>query len=182
MLILIGSYAAKFHYSIERMPSDMDLIGSLDDFMSHIKSMYTRSDIVASYPIKNGKKWVVKAKKNNKLAIYECELLYDQTENEAVYLTNLRQLVNEILLDPNTTSFGPYLVPSHNCLYMLKMSHRYLKNSPHFLKTMSDIQNMRKNGAVIEPRYQQIYEERQAVTYDYAHPNLNVTKDEFFKS
>lgn len=32
-------------------------------------------------------------------------------------------------------------------LYTLKMSHEYLKDSPHFLKTMKDIQTMRKYNA-----------------------------------
>ena len=63
-------------------------------------------------------------------------------------------------------------------LYMLKMSHRYKKNSPHFLKTMKDIQIFREEGACI-PDYD-LYEARMDATYEYAHPNLRRTKEEFF--
>ena len=63
-------------------------------------------------------------------------------------------------------------------LYMLKMSHRYKKNSPHFLKTMKDIQIFREEGACI-PDYD-LYEARMEATYGYSHPNLRRTKDEFF--
>jgi hypothetical protein len=65
---------------------------------------------------------------------------------------------------------------------MLKMSHRFLRNSPHFLKTMRDIQLMRKMGAKIRPEHQEFYKERQKETYDYGHPKLNTSKNEFFKA
>jgi hypothetical protein len=63
---------------------------------------------------------------------------------------------------------------------MLKMSHRYKKNSPHFLKTMQDIRKMREAGAVIQPEHEAFYKHRMDATYWYEHPNLNQSKDEFF--
>jgi hypothetical protein len=60
------------------------------------------------------------------------------------------------------------------------MSHRYLRNSPHFKKTMDDIQIMRKHGAHVPNFLLEWYERRMKETYTYFHPNLNVKKGEFF--
>lgn len=71
-----------------------------------------------------------------------------------------------------------YKIASLNTLYLLKMSHRYLKNSPHFLKTMRDIQLMRLLGAEIE--HPELLARREKETYDYAHPSLMRNKRNFF--
>lgn len=73
----------------------------------------------------------------------------------------------------------------HKCvdldlLYTLKMSHRYLKDSPHFLKTRSDILAMRKAGAKIPNELREFYKIRQDETYWYKHPKLNQSKTDFF--
>ena len=67
-------------------------------------------------------------------------------------------------------------------LYMLKMSHRYLRNSPHFYKTMQDIWAFRASGFDrIAPHLKDIYDLRRKETYWYKHPALkNQTKDQFF--
>lgn len=67
-----------------------------------------------------------------------------------------------------------------NTLLLLKLSHRYRKNSPHFLKTMYDIYLLRRAGAVITPEMEPILKLREKETYTYAHPKLNVTKAQFF--
>jgi hypothetical protein len=61
---------------------------------------------------------------------------------------------------------------------MLKMSHRFLRNSPFFLKTMNDIHVMRKLGAKIPD--EAFLKDREKATYTYEHPKLNVKKDDFF--
>ena len=63
-------------------------------------------------------------------------------------------------------------------LYTLKMSHRYLKDSPHFRKTRNDILLMRVLGAsIFDPTW---FKEREYETYWYKHPKLNVKKKDFF--
>lgn len=64
--------------------------------------------------------------------------------------------------------------------YMLKMSHRFLRNSPHFLKTMQDIHTLRSQGAVLDDELQRILELREKETYNYKHPDLSVNKGSFF--
>ncbi len=69
---------------------------------------------------------------------------------------------------------------------MLKKSHRYLKNSPHFYKTMADIRHLRlAMGPDWEERFGFNFNSdfmalREKETYWYKHPNLNQKKDTFF--
>lgn len=68
-----------------------------------------------------------------------------------------------------------------NVLYAIKMSHRFLRNSPHFLKTMNDINNMKSFGANMDdPVLHSIFKLREKETYNYSHPVLNQSKKDFF--
>ena len=67
-----------------------------------------------------------------------------------------------------------------NVCYTLKMSHRYLKNSPHFLKTMHDIHILRSYQCEIPDVLKEWFKERERETYFYKHPKLNQKKDDFF--
>src|SRR5690606_29078459 len=69
-------------------------------------------------------------------------------------------------------------LPSLDQLYTLKMSHRYLKNSPHFRKTRDDIMMLRGLGCKIFD--QDWFKQRESETYTYKHPKLNVMKKDFF--
>lgn len=75
---------------------------------------------------------------------------------------------------------GDYVAPV-DVLYLLKMSHRYKKNSPHFFKTMNDIHFMRSLGASIPVELEEVFKLREKETYDYSHPNLDVKSKDFFK-
>lgn len=76
---------------------------------------------------------------------------------------------------------GYDVVAPLDVLYLLKMSHRFKKDSPHFLKTMKDIHFMRNLGAKIPEDLEDTYKLRQKESYNYGHPNLNVKSKDFFK-
>lgn len=77
------------------------------------------------------------------------------------------------------TPFG--WVPTLDMLFTIKQSHRYLRNSPHFWKTMADWHTMKHFGATVRPEYKDFLKMREAETYWYKHPKLNVSKDDFFQ-
>jgi hypothetical protein len=62
------------------------------------------------------------------------------------------------------------------------MSHRFLKNSPAFAKTMFDIKRMRValGFSTIPERLQEWYKKRSKETYNYSHPSLMRGKSAFF--
>lgn len=92
----------------------------------------------------------------------------------------LIQYCEDLGNDLITTYPGDRIAPL-DVLYLLKMSHRYKKNSPHFFKTMNDIHYMRSLGAKIPTELESVFKLREKETYDYSHPNLDVKSKDFFK-
>tara|TARA_Y100001001_G_C8012723_1_gene310293 strand:- start:848 stop:1753 length:906 start_codon:yes stop_codon:yes gene_type:complete len=147
---------------LEREPRDLDLLATLSDFQ---ETVFPEQPTI----LDKGHAFVKTDRQ-----VWDCELIWPDSLSY--------ELAELILQDPETT-FDEYLnawIPSLNILYMLKMSHRFKKNSPHFLKTMRDIQKMRAAGAVIQPEHEDFYKRRVKATYWYEHPNLNRSKEEFF--
>lgn len=169
MLALIGSKALNYHYYF-REPNDLDIVGTYHEILQYAQNMNGKDfGILKSvYPIAKGKKLALRFERQN----VEAEVVYENTSSEALY-----ELIKN---DKNTNIIDGMYVPSMNILYLLKMSHRYLKNSPHFLKTMEDIHKMRGLNAFIEPEHLEFFKLREKETYNYAHPKLNKDKETFF--
>ncbi len=179
-MLLIGSQALKYYTKLDREPQDWDFIGTIEEVEDFIKAR--KDKVLTAYPSNEGKKMIVKLK--DELPI-EFEIAWPESTAE-----KLNQIIDtvELIVSANKMGhcremlmvLGEWVeLPSLNILYELKMSHRFLKNSPHFLKTMKDIHLMRSLGARIE--HEEWLKEREKETYNYSHPKLNVAKDDFFK-
>lgn len=166
MLAFIGSYAFHNLYHWARKPNDIDLVGNYDDVMEFASK---HGNISKRYPLNENKYYI-----KSGVDIIEAEIAWKNSNSE--------KLLNAIVSDSETTIIvqngQKIYLPSLNFLYLLKMSHRYLRNSPHFLKTMRDIHTMRQLGAIITNV--DFFKEREKITYDYSHPKLNVSKTDFF--
>jgi hypothetical protein len=174
MLMLVGSTALRLRAPtlLVREPRDLDGIGTFDLVQRALKREHRRQPFQSILPAHGAKKMIGYRPGSP----WEFEIAWEDSTG-----ADLLKLVAE---DPQTMHGNGYLsgvmVPSLDVLYTLKMSHRYLKNSPHFLKTMADIRAMRKAAAQIPERYQVWYKARMKDTYSYGHPNLNQTKMGFF--
>ena len=162
-LILLGSFPIQ--HILDRTCNDVDVLATLQDFQ----------ELMAPNKVSILDKDHAYCKTSYE--IFDCEVIWPDSLSE--------ELAQLILSDPETRTrnflgFPDCRLPSLDVLYMLKMSHRFKKNSPHFLKTMRDIQKMREAGAKIPERYEDWYKRRVEATYWYEHPNLNRTKEEFF--
>lgn len=163
--ILLGSSAAGCRdIRFGRMTKDIDMLCSYNMFKEIISS--AKFDKV--YPASKGKKYIAIGKSH----IIEAELTWEGS--------NAAMLGDLIRTDPNSIIDCRCIIPSIDVLLMLKESHKYLKNSPHFLKTMNDIKILKEAGAKFDPRYAEWYKIREKETYDYSHPDLTVDKDNFF--
>ncbi len=112
---------------------------------------------------------------------------------KSVILVGSKPIEFEIAKDNNSTqqllnmfnqsgNFPEEEVASPELIYTLKMSHRYLKNSPHFKKTMDDIYSLRALGyGNIPKEYKAWYKNRVKETYTYSHPVLNQDRRGFFR-
>lgn len=169
MLALIGSHATKRH-GLPRFPSDVDVVGTYDEVQQFIRQHVTKPSQII--PTERGKKVVAKGDG----IIIEAEIAWPGSL--------AAELLSLIEADPSTEIVKfedtKVYVPSKDVLYMLKMSHRFLKNSPHFTKTMDDIRFLENAGARILPEHYDFFKRRETATYDYKHPALNVSKKSFF--
>jgi hypothetical protein len=169
-MILIGSRALALRAPtiLFRKPLDFDWLCTKPEFDAWLDTNADKVGMTKFYPEKDGAKWIVEGVTN-----CEFEMIVPGTSSQM-----LSDLVH---LDPLSldTPFG--LVPNLDILFTIKTSHRYLKNSPHFWKTLVDWHLMKKVGAKVRPEYEEFLKLREKETYNYPHPKLNVGKGEFFK-
>lgn len=72
------------------------------------------------------------------------------------------------------------LIAWKTVLYAMKLSHKYKKNSVHFLKTLRDIQEFKKMNLKFDEELKEILAHREKLTYNYSHPKLAQGKKTFF--
>lgn len=175
MIAIIGSAATNFRLNgFRKHPKDLDIVCTYHDLIIYKKLKDEGiGKVISFYPINKGKSWVIKTENT----IIEAEIAWPGSSAE-----KLLSLINS---DPETLSYTwdeiiTFKYPSLDILYMLKMSHRFLKNSPHFKKTMEDIHILRHHGAKINDKHMEFYKDREKVTYHYSHPKLNKRKTDFF--
>lgn len=168
-MLVIGSHALRQHdLDTGRKPLDIDLIGTFTELGELTKRIRSVGHRVNSIPV-SPNKTVLRVDDGR---IIEFELAWPGTPAAEIVETNWSVSLEGL------AGMLAY-VPSLDVLYTLKMSHRYLKNSPHFLKTRSDIMLMRDAGAkVFDADW---LRRREDETYWYKHPSLNVKKGDFFK-
>lgn len=165
MFRIHGSHAAVGR--LNRKPKDIDVICTpeyLEAFTNWIGSTYETA-VVHAVPSTDRHTSVHFA---NGLII-DAELAYPGDSG------------HDLLLIEETLSPGATTV-SLEALYALKMSHRYLKNSKSFCKTMTDIRALRKilGTSKIAKEYVDWFKKREEETYTYSHPKLNVKSKQFF--
>jgi hypothetical protein len=162
-MLIIGSQAMNQHYpELGIIPNDTDLIGTLDEFRSWSRN-FEKGSIALCKPL-SGTKMHVRTKDGHN---YEFDIASPGDTNQF--------LLDYFDVHPSGVTFAPPHV-----LLALKLSHRYRRNSPHFLKTMRDIQFLRGQRVTIGTELEEWMPAREASTYTYAHPKLDVSKDAFF--
>lgn len=172
-MLLIGSHAMNYWTAgmssigvEQRKPVDTDYVGTYDEIVNFANVHRPK----VNYPINSGRSVFMRTASG----IVEHEVAWPDSRAE--------RLIAFVEAQDDNAIVDGYIIPSFDVLYLLKLSHRYLKDSPAFLKTMRDIQMMRKLGAKIRPEHQEFYEQRMKDTYVNKSPSLNQSKAGFFDS
>lgn len=160
-MIIVGSQALIRAIGPVRRPVDIDMFGreiEARKFMAmglgqSVKDMREEPNKIILF--------------GDKGAILEVELT-DHSTNKEIH--------NRMVLESKDSRHA-----SLDWLYFLKMSHRYKKDSSHFLKTMQDIHLMRMAGAKMPEGSEELFALREKETYTNKLPDLTVDKDKFFK-
>ncbi|HMC00491.1 MAG TPA: hypothetical protein VKN14_05585 [Flavobacteriaceae bacterium] len=179
MKLLIGSGALFFageEYlcpKVERTKKtcDIDWIGHYEDFEKQKKLVKPKRIV----PMNRGNKVVLFGDK-----IHEFEIAWRE-DGDGV----CKQLL-EIAKNDLTVAFkhpsSDFYIATPDLIFTLKKSHRYLKDSPHFLKTMHDFRYLRDKGCQVPESLKEWYKLRVKQTYWYKHPRLkDMDKKSFFK-
>lgn len=169
-MLIIGSYASKRNIS---RCNDVDVIAYLSDTFAWIEN--NKANIINYYPDTPDKIIVLYRMSNEKVIFIEFNIAYSDSTN-GILVEDKRSYTED-----KDTIFGLGHFATLEVCLMLKMSHRYLKNSSHFWKTMLDINLLRvllPNG--ISDWLNPILKKRESETYTYNHPKLNQKKDSFF--
>ncbi|WP_278939166.1 DUF7275 domain-containing protein [Pseudomonas helleri] len=166
-MLIVGSHALIHHNVVDREPHDSDFICTMAQFRAWCK--INRPIIRRCVPLSGTKMHVRDSEGWN----YEFEIAYAGSSGEAL-------MQYEIGCGWDDTDLVAHYASKESCL-ALKLSHRYLKDSPHFLKTMRDIQKLQDLGVQLSYWHHTWLPHRERETYVYAHPKLDVTKEDFFK-
>lgn len=173
MSILIGSRAAKLHRpELWSSCRDTDLITTFDEFSNWYQS--NQHQIKACFPFDKGKKFYVEFDNNE---IVEAEIAHPNSTAES-----LINLVEGSIVNSDTLGMPgipvSVLVPTMDWLFTIKSSHKYLKDNPHFEKTIRDYHTMKSLGCKIAN--EEWFKAREKETYTRPRPNLNRSKKDFF--
>ena len=170
MKILIGSRALKHHgseyLSKAKRTWDTDWIGSYPDYEEYKNSLSVKKLI----PLNKGKK----------VALFEPGGIH---EFEIAWSDSVAAELLEIAKQDESVAVkhGDDYIATPDLIFTLKKSHRYLKNSPHFMKTMLDYRHLRDAGCKVPDSLSDWYKKRVEETYNYKHPSLKQNKKNFFK-
>lgn len=168
MILQIGSSAHPdlFERYTDSDVSDIDYIMEFEEF-EKFKNV-ARWD---GYMPISSKNWIFRQGQD----IVEVEIAWPGSSGE-----RLLKYCITMVIENQTEAVNNTIIVDFNVSLMLKLSHRYLKNSPHFLKTMKDIKILRDAGGKLDGVLKDILKIRERETYTYDLPNLNRTKDKFF--
>lgn len=159
MILVIGSSALNQH-CYRRKPLDLDLLMTDEDLrVVHSLGAMEIFPTSASHYVGTVRDELLEvhlAHKETDLELLEAH----QNSNAEVFLSGTSIAICEL-----------------NWLYALKISHRYKKDSPHFLKTMRDIEFMKELGAEIPCKD---WLRRRTAETLARHPKLNQSKARFF--
>lgn len=163
-MLLIGGRALRVHLPAHaREPVDHDYICTYDEYRQFVRNHRDNGYKLATRTLSD-RRAVVFLEGGS---IYEFEFAWPGSSAERIL---------RIEEGAKTASLMTLL--------LLKMSHRYLRNSPHFHKTRDDILAIRRAGVYLPTGsgsvWADILKQREAETYTYKHPNLKQGKAQFF--
>jgi hypothetical protein len=166
-IVLVGSIAAQMGGMDLGHANDQDFICTREAF-DRLVSLTNVREVIPT------RKGIALRKEGIITVIQEFEFVDGNPVSESL----LRELVGNRTNAFYTLGLQQIPVACLDDLYMLKESHKYLRNSPHFLKTRQDILKFRERGCKI--LNEELFKAREKDTYNYSHPNLKQNKQDFF--
>ena len=186
MMLVIGSRALEHHGLISHNDiknSDWDFIADEADW-NGFKARMLGTEV----EVKNPDVRAFKCMHNGRETYFEAYIV--------PAILGVKEITGELTEEEKTSSYRLLKYAEGNCkldrlsnlrwatpamCLAIKLSHRYKKNNPFFRKTMHHIRFLRNKDVRLTQYLEEIMLLRQKETLSYSHPNLNVSKEAFFK-
>ena len=183
MIVCTGSHALNAFNFLHRKPKDIDLICTMQEFKDLCKKISLQYKIV-NLDFKQGHA-VAKFIKDSELKIIEASFVDQEHQLQESDLRIYNYFNNECTFNTMYNFLGiqslSVQVVQPWVVLMQKESHKYKKDSVHFLKTLKDLHYLR--GVVLakdHPLYESWLAERENLTYNNKLPVLKTSKMNFF--
>jgi hypothetical protein len=185
-MLIVGSVAANYWSCFPyRTPGDLDVFCTAEEFTNGVKFLISKGWKIKELSFKKNK-GIVKVQRKNETMIVEASYIDGEgglTESNKEIYEYCKENSPRLI----ATSFGNAIVAPAIILYLMKVSHKFKKDCPHFLKTRSDILYFESNENLDafwefteSPELQLMLAKRQKLTYTNSLPKLNTDKKEFF--
>lgn len=180
-MLIVGSYALKGEHYL-RKPNDIDVICYKTDFPKIIKELQKNKHSIREIVFTASGAYA-KADRDSERLIVECSFLDVQhtlqESDKEIYNYCLR--INTRL----ATTIGVCFIAPVSIVYLMKYSHRFKKDSPHFLKTRIDIRDLERDVPELSEAWHDLdwkamLQRREQATYTNGLPKLNTSKKQFF--
>lgn len=193
-MLLVGSQAMRYwdaSWASDRLDNvqDYDVICTKEEFKSLVSSCAKLHRLVQIQFEQGTNKAHAKFQVKGKIQVIEASFIdvegglqeSDKQINEFCVLTGSPQLRTIPLFFGTISLMSRVATPDIN--YLLKLSHRYKKNSVHFNKTRQDIIAFEEKYKFIKMQgdeFKSMLALRERLTYNYSHPKLATGKKQFF--
>lgn len=176
-MFCVGSTAlAFFKINLNRKSKDVDLICSDEQYKNYIKGFMSSGYRVIGLENKpNTKVAFLQDTFNGATKIVEASLW----RLDEYYKVGSDSWLYDNLSDDYWEMFNGVRYVTPPVVLMMKLSHRYKKDSVHFHKTRQDILMLRQQGVELDDYLKEILVEREKLTNPSGY-KLNVNKKEFF--
>lgn len=187
-MLIVGSFALKLQsIDLGRECSDVDVICTQDELLAFVKRLIDNGCSVTEMGMNETSLGMVRIIKytesDGTKRIIDASIVDDNSDKS---LGSNWDLIAEgpSYSDLRYCDLFDKLVPvaTPDTVLMMKLSHRYKKDSPHFDKTMQDIQKLRSIGIKLDGYLEKAMNARETLTLAPIQKNykLNVDKDKFF--
>lgn len=176
-MLCVGSFALEFHgVSISRKPKDIDYICTNEEFVHYVKNMQRIGYRVIKLENNNNTRVAfLQDTFNEQVTIIEATIW----KSEESHIVGSDSWMLNNLPEKYFTKVEGICFVKPEVVLMMKLSHRYKKDSVHFHKTRLDILALRKKGIKLDDYLSKVLVERQRLMNPAGY-KLNVNKKEFF--
>lgn len=194
-MILVGSQAMRWHlgnWADNRLANiqDYDFICTSDEFKSLVNSLMQKGNKLCAIEYPDNKAIAKFVSFDKRLFVIDASLIdkvgqLQESDAQIHDWVSTHYGTYKYKIQHGDIVIQTYIVTPNLC-YLMKLSHKFKKDSPHFEKTRNDIiwfetkYNMDREKLSNQKAFEEMLDLREKLTYNNKLPKLNQDKKDFF--